>query len=45
MKRIFAGALAALCLFATPAFANGYPGNGRAIDILHPAASTSAQRI
>ena len=41
MKRIFAGALAALCLLATPALANGYPGNGRAIDLLHPAASYS----
>ncbi len=32
---------AALCLIATPALANGYPGSGRAIDSLHPAGDYS----
>lgn len=31
--------IAALCLLATPALADGYPRNGRAIDQLHPAAN------
>ncbi|MGH8323812.1 MAG: hypothetical protein ACRETD_08460, partial [Steroidobacteraceae bacterium] len=30
-----------LCLMATPAFANGYPSSGKAIDQLHPAADYS----
>ncbi len=41
MKRILIGGMAALCLLATPAFANGYPGHGRAIDALHPASDYS----
>jgi Zn-dependent protease with chaperone function len=47
MKRIITSGVAALCLLAapgllaTPAFANGYPGSGRAIDQLHPAADYS----
>ncbi|MBL6938579.1 MAG: M48 family metallopeptidase [Alphaproteobacteria bacterium] len=41
MKRLIASAAAALCLLATPALANGYPGKGKAIDQLHPAADYS----
>jgi len=41
MKHPFAVTLAALCLLASPALANGYPSSGRAIDQLHPAADYS----
>src|SRR5581483_7259699 len=41
MKRLLIGGLAALCLSASAAFANGYPSGGRAIDQLHPAADYS----
>jgi len=41
VKHLVASAAAALCLLATPAFANGYPSSGRAIDQLHPAADYS----
>ena len=42
MNRAAFGGLAALLLLAaTPALANGYPGSGRAIDQLHPAADYS----
>jgi len=41
VRSLFIGGIAALCLLATPAFANGYPSSGRAIDQLHPAADYS----
>ena len=42
MNRATLGGFAALLLLAaTPALANGYPGSGRAIDQLHPAADYS----
>ena len=42
MNRTLFGGLTALCLLTTPAFANGYPGSGKAIDQLKPAADYSA---
>src|SRR6185295_18669281 len=39
MRRSLALGAFALCLFTSPAFANGYPGKGKAIDQLHPAAN------
>ncbi|HXC56868.1 MAG TPA: M48 family metallopeptidase [Rhizomicrobium sp.] len=41
MRTALRSGLAALCLFATPALADGYPGHGRAIDQFHPAADYS----
>ncbi len=41
MRNAFLGGVAALCLLASPALANGYPSGGRAIDQLHPAADYS----
>jgi predicted Zn-dependent protease len=41
MRRSLALGAFALCLFTSPAFANGYPSSGRAIDALHPASDYS----
>ena len=41
MRRSFALGALALSLLVSPAFANGYPSSGRAIDALHPASDYS----